>query len=385
MSSHCGLVRARLLLQSPALRIMKTETGIRRHFASDNYAGICPEAWQSLAAANVDHAISYGEDPWTARAAELIRDLFETACEVFFVFNGTAANSLALASTGQSYHSVLCHELAHVETDECGAPEFFSNGMKVQQAEGTDGKLDPEAIERLVRKRSDIHYPKPRAVSVTQSTEVGTVYSIEEIKAIWAKTKRFRLALHMDGARFANAVASLGVKPKEITWQAGVDVLCFGGTKNGTHVGDAVVFFNRELATEFDYRCKQSGQLCSKMRFLAAPWVGMLEDGAWLKHAGKANAMARRLHDAMRELPEVTILFPTQANAVFADLPAYVIHALRQKGWKFYTFIGAGGCRLMCAWDTREEDVDEFVHDLKHLLVHAPRERSFVPGDPRRL
>ena len=364
---------------------MNTETEICRHFASDNYAGICPEAWDALAEANRDHAVSYGDDPWTGRAADLIRELFETACEVFFVFNGTAANSLALASTGESYHSVLCHELAHVETDECGAPEFFSNGMKVLQVPGTHGKIDPPGIERLVRKRSDIHYPKPRAVSLSQSTEVGTVYSVEEIKSIWAKTKQFRLALHMDGARFANAVASLGVKPKEITWQAGVDVLCFGGTKNGTHVGDAVVFFNRDLAEDFDYRCKQAGQLCSKMRFLAAPWVGMLKDGAWLRHAGQANAMARRLHDALLQISEVKILFPTQANAVFADLPPYVIHALRQKGWKFYTFIGAGGCRLMCAWDTREEDVDHFVRDLKHLLVHAPRELLPGPVDHRKL
>ena len=228
-----------------------------------------------------------------------IREMFEAHCEVFFVFNGTAANSLSLASTGQSYHSILCHEIAHVETDECGAPEFFSNGMKVLPIPGASGKIDPSGIERAVKKRRDIHYPKPRAVSITQSTEVGTVYSVDEIKAIWAQTKQFGLALHMDGARFANAVAALGVKPKAVTWQAGVDVLCFGGTKNGTHVGDAVVFFNRDLADEFDYRCKQAGQLCSKMRFLSAPWVGLLRDGAWLRHALRANAMAKRLHDRL--------------------------------------------------------------------------------------
>jgi threonine aldolase len=243
--------------------------------------------------------VSYGDDPWTARASDLIRDLFETACEVFFVFNGTAANSLALAASGQSYHSVLCHELAHVETDECGAPEFFSNGMKVLQVSGRNGKLDPAGIERLVRKRSDIHYPKPRAVSITQATEVGTVYRVDEIKAIWAKTKQFRLPCTWTARGSPMPSRRWASKPKEITWQAGVDVLCFGGTKNGTPVGDAVVFFNRELAQEFDYRCKQSGQLCSKMRFLAAPWVGMLKDGAWLRHAAQANAMARRLHDAL--------------------------------------------------------------------------------------
>jgi threonine aldolase len=340
----------------------------RRQFASDNYAGLCPEAWQSLEAANRGHAVSYGDDPWTARAADLIRETFEMPCEVFFVFTGTAANSLALASLGQSYHSVLCHELAHVETDECGAPEFFSNGMKVLLVPGPDGKMDPAGIERMVTKRSDIHYPKPRAVSVTQATEVGTVYGVEELKAVWAKARQLGLRLHMDGARFANAVASLGCRPKEITWQAGVDVLCFGGVKNGMAVGEAVVFFDRDLAGEFDYRCKQAGQLCSKMRFMAAPWVGLLENGAWLRHAAHANAMAALLHDELARISEVKILFPRQANSVFAELPPRLVEALRAAGWRFYTFIGQGGCRFMCAWDTREDDVRALVGDLKRFL-----------------
>jgi threonine aldolase len=348
---------------------MKTATVRRRHFASDNYAGVCPEAWRALEEANQGHAPGYGDDPWTQRATDLIREVFEMNCEVFFVFNGTAANSLALASLCQSYHSILCHETAHVETDECGAPEFFSNGTKVLTVSGPDGKIDPAGVERMVKRRADIHYPKPRAVSLTQSTELGTVYSVEEVKALWAKARQFDLKMHMDGARFANAVASLGVKPKEITWQAGVDVLCFGGTKNGTHVGDAVVFFNRDLAAEFDYRCKQAGQLASKMRFLAAPWVGMLQDGAWLRHAAHANAMAACLESKLKPIAEVKILFPRQANAVFAELPRSVIEALWQRGWKFYTFIGQGGCRLMCAWDTTEQDVDEFVADLKATLA----------------
>ena len=364
---------------------MTTQSEPRRHFASDNYAGICPEAWAALADANQGHAVAYGEDPWTARAADLLREVFETSCEVFFVFNGTAANSLSLASTGQSYHSILCHETAHVETDECGAPEFFSNGMKVLQIPGANGKIDPDGIEQMVRKRADIHYPKPRAVSLTQSTELGTVYSVEDLKAIWSRTKRHGLKIHMDGARFANAVASLGVKPREITWQAGVDVLCFGGTKNGSAVGDAVVFFNRELAAEFDYRCKQSGQLCSKMRFLSAPWVGMLENGAWLRHAAQANAMARLLHDEIHRLDEVKILFPVQANVVFAELPLHVVAALRSAGWKFYTFIGQGGCRLMCAWDTTEADVRAFVADLKRYLIEAPRDAALPASNSRKL
>ncbi len=341
---------------------------VRRQFASDNYAGICPEAWAAMEEANRGHVVSYGDDPWTQEAADRIRDIFETRCEVFFVFNGTAANSLALASLCQSYHSVICHELAHVETDECGAPEFFSNGTKVLTVSGANGKASAEAVERVVNRRTDIHYPKPRAISLTQATEVGTVYTADEIKAIWAVAKSHGLHIQMDGARFANAVASLGVKPKEITWQAGVDVLCLGGTKNGVGIGDAVVFFDAKLAEEFDYRCKQAGQLASKMRYLSAPWVGMLKDGAWLKNARRANAMAVRLENGLNQIAGVKILFPRQANAVFTEIPAAAVNTLWKKGWLFYTFIGQGGCRLMCAWDTTENDVDAFLADLKAAL-----------------
>ena len=338
-----------------------------RQFASDNYAGICPEAWEALQEANHGHVQSYGEDIWTTRAADQLRDLFETRCEVFFTFNGTAANSLSLASMCQSYHSILCHETAHIETDECGAPEFFSNGTKVLLLPGANGKIDPAGIERSVKKRSDIHYPKPRAVSLTQSTEVGTVYSVDEIKAVWALCKKHGLRLHMDGARFSNAVASLGVSPKEITWQAGVDVLCFGGTKNGMPVGEAVVFFNLDLAREFDYRCKQAGQLASKMRFLSAPWVGMLKNNAWLNRAKHANDMAALLEEKIRHIPGARLLFPRQANAVFVELAPELAAALREKGWRFYSFIGQGGCRFMCAWDTQPEDVAALAADLQSL------------------
>lgn len=341
----------------------------RRHFASDNYAGICPEAWASLSEANQGHVPGYGDDPWTKQASDLIRDIFETQCEVFFVFNGTAANSLALASLCQSYHSILCHEYAHVERDECGAPEFFSNGTKVLLVPGEHGRIDMAELERTVKRRTDIHFPKPRAVTVTQATECGTVYSVSQLQAMGSMAKHLGLRLHMDGARFANAVASLNVAPKAITWQAGVDVLCFGGTKNGTHVGDAVVFFNLELAKEFDYRCKQSGQLASKMRFMSAPWVGMLQDGAWLRHAAHANAMAARLHNHLKAIPNLKILFPPEANAVFAELPKAAVTALHQKGWKFYSFIGEGGCRFMCSWDTNEADVDAFAADIRSEML----------------
>ena len=322
-----------------------------------------------MAEANKGHAVPYGDDPWTQQAADLIRSVFEMPCEVYFVFNGTSANSLSLASLCQSYHSVLCHETAHVETDECGAPEFFSNGTKILMVTGADGKIDPDAVEHAATRRSDIHFPKPKVVSLTQATELGTVYRPEEVRAITDVARRLGLRTHMDGARFANAVAELNVAPSEITWRAGVDVLSMGATKNGSGVGEAVVFFNLELAEEFDYRCKQAGQLASKMRFLAAPWVGMLRDGAWLRHARHANAMASLLESKIHELDQVRILFPRQANAVFAELPKPVIDDLHGRGWRFYTFIGQGGCRLMCAWDTREEDVLDFIADLKDALV----------------
>ncbi len=264
-----------------------------QQFASDNYSGICPEAWAAMEQANHGHQRAYGDDEWTHRAADGFRNLFETDCEVFFAFNGTAANSLALSSLCQSYHSVICSETAHVETDECGAPEFFSNGSKLLTARTENGKLTPESIREIALKRQDIHYPKPRVVTLTQATEVGSVYTPDEIRAISATCKELGLNLHMDGARFSNACAFLGCSPADLTWKAGVDVLCFGGTKNGMAVGEAILFFNRTLAEDFDYRCKQAGQLASKMRFLSAPWVGLLENDAWLKHARHANHCAQ--------------------------------------------------------------------------------------------
>ena len=336
-----------------------------QHFASDNYAGVCPEAIAAYLEANrTGHEPAYGEDRWTAQVCDRIRDLFETDCEVFFVFNGTAANALALAASCRPYHAVICHEVAHVETDECGAPEFFSNGSKLITVEGTGGKITPDALEDAVTRRTDMHYPKAGAVSLTQSNEVGCVYSVEELRALAAIAKRRDLIVHMDGARFANAVAALDVHPSEITWRAGVDILCFGSTKNGLPAGEAVVFFKKDLAQDFAYRLKQGGQLASKMRYVSAPWLGMLQDDTWLKNARHANAMAKRLHEGIKDLPGVGILFPVEANAVFAELSPGVQARLRDRGWLFYTFIGEGGCRLMCAWDTEPDTVDRFIDDI---------------------
>lgn len=339
-----------------------------QQFASDNYAGICPEAAAATEAANQGHVSSYGDDPWTAKAADAFRSLFETDCEVFFVFNGTAANSLALASLCQSYHGVICCESSHVETDECGAPEFFSNGSKLLVAQSATGKLDPQSICELATRRQDIHYPKPRVVTITQSTETGRVYSLAELGAIADACKSHGLYLHMDGARFANACEALQCSPAELTWKSGVDVLCFGGTKNGMAVGEAVLFFDRKLAADFDYRCKQAGQLASKMRFLAAPWVGMLESGAWLRNASHANQCAQYFAEHISAIPSIELAGAVEANAVFVVAPETVLHALRARGWKFYTFIG-GAARFMFSWDSQLDRIDVLCNDLQECAA----------------
>lgn len=341
----------------------------KQQFASDNYAGMCPEVMKVIENANnTGHEISYGDDQWTQLVCDKVRELFETDCEVFFVFNGTAANSLSLAALCQSYHSVICHEVAHIETDECGGPEFFSNGSKLLLVKGDRGKVDPDEIENVLTRRADIHFPKPKVLSVTQSTELGTVYTIDELRAATAIAKRHGLSVHMDGARFANAVSSLGVSPADITWRSGVDVLCFGGTKNGLPVGEMVVFFKKDLAEDFAYRVKQAGQLCSKMRFISAPWLGLLENNLWLKNAGHANAMASKLYEGLQQIDGVEPMFPCEANAVFVTMPDALKNRMHQLGWMFYSFIGQGGCRLMCSWDTQPDTVDRFLSDLKNCI-----------------
>ncbi len=342
-------------------------TPVRHTFASDNTSGICPEAWQALQECNAGYLASYGNDAITARATDLFREVFETDCEVFFVFNGTAANSLALASLCQSYHGVICHEVAHIETDECGAPEFFSNGTKLLLASGNNGKLDPQHVEGLVVKRSDIHYPRPNVLSLSLPSEVGTVYSLDELLALRDVAVRHRLKIHMDGSRFANAVASRGESPAALTWRSGIDVLCCGGTKLGIGLGEAVIFFNKALAAEFDYRCKQAGQLASKMRFIAAPWCAMLADGSWLRNAAHANGCARLLSEKVRGLPGVRELYPVQANAVFLELPPAVHNHLKARGWAYYVFIG-GGARFMCSWATTPEEVAELAADIAEAV-----------------
>jgi len=352
----------------------------RRHFASDNFAGICPEALAALVEANAGHAPSYGADAWTAEATRLVREVFETDCEVFFVFNGTAANSLSLASLRAPFESVLCYEHAHIATDECGAPGFFAHGATLTPLPGENGKLSPATVRAAATGRRDVHAQKPRAISLTQSTELGTVYSLDEIGALAQAARAHGLAVHMDGARFANAVAALDATPRAVT--AGVDVLSFGGTKNGLPFGEAVVFFDRELARQFEYRRKQAGQLASKMRYVAAPWIGVLRDGAWLRHAAHANAMAAALERGLRTLPDVEIVYPRQANAVFAALPSPTTAALHSAGWQFYSDVGpAAAARLMCAWDTTPEDVATFLRDATEKAAGEMRD-AVPPSRP---
>jgi threonine aldolase len=345
-------------------------------FASDNTAGICPEAWEAMAAANVGYAPSYGEDRWTQRAADLIRALFEQPqAQVFFVFNGTAANCLGLAALCQSYHAVVCHELSHVQTDECGAPEFFTHGAKLLTASGAQAKLGVAEVRLAIERRTDLHASRPRALTLSQSTEWGSVYAAAEIAQLGALVHEHGLLLHMDGARFANALSGLntrtGGSPRisaaDLTWRAGVDVLSLGGTKCGLNTTEAVVFFDPQLASQFEYRCKQAAQLASKMRFQSSQWVGVLESGAWLRHAAHANTSARQLAAALRRIPGLRVLREVEANAVFIDLQAAAADAMAARGWHFH-LMGDAGYRLMCSWATSLQDIECFVRDLSDVV-----------------
>jgi threonine aldolase len=342
----------------------------RHEFLSDNVAPICPEAWAVLQEANTNYALSYGEDRWTARVCDRVREIFETDCDVYFVFTGTAANALALAQLCKSFQSVICHQHAHIQTDECGAPEFFTGGSKLLLVGGADGKIDIGQVEALLARHNELHSHKPGAFSISQATEFGTVYSRDEIAAVADLARRHQLFLHMDGARFANAIASLNCAPKAITWEAGVDVLCFGGTKNGGAAGELVIFFDKKISREFDYRVKQAGQLVSKMRFLAAPWLGLLTGDAWLRNAQHANDAARRLANGLRKKARIESVFPVEANAVFVSMEERLANGLHARGWRFYKFIEPNVYRLMCSWATTEKDISDFVGDVGSISLN---------------
>jgi threonine aldolase len=336
----------------------------RHEFASDNTAPVCPEGWAVLQEANADYAAAYGEDRWTKQVCDRIREIFETDCDVYFVFTGTAANSLALAQMCQPFRSIICHQSAHIQTDECGAPEFFTGGSKLLLVGGGNGKIDIGETKELLMRHNELHSHKPGAISIAQATEFGTIYTFDEIAAIADVARANQILLHMDGARFANTVASLNCAPKTITWEVGVDVLCFGGTKNGTAAGELVIFFNKEISREFDYRVKQAGQLGSKMRFLAASWLGLLAGDVWLRNAQRANRAAHQLAQNLQHKANVEVVFPVEANAVFARMNEHVARGIHACGWHFYKFIEPDVYRLMCSWATTESDIGDFIRDV---------------------
>lgn len=342
---------------------MRAET-IRHHFASDNTAAICPEAWTALEQANADYAPSYGEDEWTAKLCERIRQIFEFDCDVYLTFTGTAANALGLAQVCQPFHGVVCHERAHIQTDEAGAMESYTRGAKLFLTRTDDGKLNLTEAEKLIAQQVELHGHKMHAISIAQATELGTVYKPEEVQAIGEFSRSHKMLLHMDGARFANAVASLGCAPKEITWEAGVDILSFGGTKNGLAAGELVVFFDKRSSHDFEYRVKQAGHLGSKMRFLAAPWLGLLNRDVWLRNARRANEAARELAQRIRKEAGIESVFPVESNAVFVQLGEQQVRDLHARGWRFYKFLEPDIYRLMCSWSTTNEDISMLVADV---------------------
>ena len=337
---------------------------IRHHFASDNTTAICPEAWTALEQANGGYAPSYGDDEWTREVCERVRQIFEVDCDVYFVFTGTAANALGLAQVCQPFHGVVCHERAHIQTDEAGAMESYTRGAKLFLTKSNDGKLDLAEAEKLIGQQVELHGHLMRALSIAQATELGTVYTPDEVEAIGDFAKKHKMLLHMDGARFANAVASLGCPPKTITWKAGVDVLSFGGTKNGLATGELVVFFDKNLSRDFEYRVKQAGHLGSKMRFLAAPWLGLLNGNVWLQNARHANEAARQLAHRLRQEAGIESVFAVESNAVFVQLGEELVRDLHARGWRFYKFLEPDIYRLMCSWSTTDEDISMLVGDF---------------------
>ena len=338
-----------------------------RSFASDNNAGVDPEVLEAIARANQGHVVGYGEDVYTRSAEALFRKHFGEAVEVFFVFNGTAANCLSLKAVTDSYHAVVCAEAAHIYVDECGAPEKFL-GSKLVPVPTVNGKLTVEAVRSRYHGIGVQHHVQPRVISITQATEVGTVYQPEEVASLSRFAHDHGMFLHVDGARIANAAASLGAGLREVTGDLGVDVLSFGATKNGALGAEAVVFFRPELAANFKFYRKQGMQLASKMRFLAAQFEALLGSDRWLRNAQHSNRMAQLLKQGVSKIPQVKIVYEVEANAVFAQVPRHRIRQLQDR-YFFYVWNEAESVvRWMCSWNTTEQDVEEFLEFIRRNL-----------------
>ncbi len=339
----------------------------KRGFASDNFSGVLPEVMEAIQNANHGHVMAYGGDSYTASAIEKFKALFGANIDVYFAFNGTGANVIGLSTLTQSYHSILCPATAHIQVDECGAPDKFT-GCKVIPITSTDGKITPELILPHLHGFGFEHHSQPKMISITQCTELGTVYTPEEVKAICDLAHANNMYVHMDGARLANAVVSLDVDVKEFTTHAGVDVLSFGGTKNGMMLGEAVIFFNPDLSKEAKYIRKQSMQLCSKMRYIGAQFDAMLTNDLWLKTARHANKMAKLLEKEVRKIAQIKITQKVQANGIWALIPKDKIEKLQEEYFFWIWDEQVGEVRWLCSFDTTEEDILGFVKLLKQVL-----------------
>jgi len=332
----------------------------KRSFASDNNAGVHPEVIEALRTANEGHVVAYGDDPFTERAVKVFQKHFGKDIAVYFVFGGTGANVLGLKAITNSYEAVVCAETAHINVDECGAPEKFT-GCKLLSARTPDGKLKPEHITPFLHGVGFEHHVQPRVISVSQATEMGTVYTKNELKTLARFAHDHKLLLHVDGARIANAAVSLNANLKEITVDAGVDVLSFGGAKNGMMYGEAVVFFDKKRAVDFKYIRKQGMHLPSKMRFISAQFEALLSGDLWRRSASHANRMARVLASELEKAPNVKITQPVESNGVFAEIPAKYISALQKKYFFYVWNEETSECRFMCSFDTTEDDIRDFV------------------------
>lgn len=338
-----------------------------KSFSSDNSSGVHPEIMNAIINVNKEHVSAYGHDYFTEKAENKFKEVFGNDIEVFFVYNGTGANITALTSMTNSFNSIICSNVSHINVDECGAPEKFS-GCKLLPLKSVNGKLTIDEIEKTIHVLGVEHHSQPKVISLTQSTEYGTLYSIEELKRISLFAKQYNMYIHMDGARISNASVALNVDLKTITADCGVDVLSFGGTKNGLMYGEAVIFFNKDLAQNFKYIRKQSTQLASKMRFISAQFEALLSNDLWKRNAKHSNDMAQMLFDLVSEIPEVKVTQPVQVNSVFAILPKDIISKLQDK-FHFYTWDESiSEVRWMCSFDTTKEDVISFVETLKSLL-----------------
>lgn len=339
-----------------------------RSFASDNNSGVHPLIMEALAKANIDYALGYGDDKWTEEAICKVKEQFTSDCESLFVFNGTGSNVVALQLLTRPYNSIICAETAHIYVDECGSPAKMT-GCQIRPITTIDGKLTPELILPYLHGFGDQHHSQPGAIYLSQCTELGTVYTVEELKAITALAHKYGMYVHMDGARIANAAVSLNVSLKAITIDCGIDVLSFGGTKNGLMMGECVVVFNPELSKEAKFYRKQSAQLASKMRYLSCQFAAYLTDGLWLKNAAHANNMAQLLYKELIKFSDIHFTQKMESNQLFMSMPRKVIDEMLQSYFFYYWNEGENEIRLVTSFDTTEEDIYGFVNKLEEAFL----------------